>query len=114
MVYNILDANDASHVFLGSHARVQGSPSLHQSPHVNQSYHHSLHAYGHRYDCLEPYHYWPLQQHIKHNANLVRAYLYGHYVPHNHLQEVDEGHPFTFEVMEILILTTFKPLANLE
>ena len=45
---------------------------------------------------------------------LFQGYLYGYNFRYDHLKEVDDGYPFTYEVMAILVLAIFKPLANLE
>ena len=82
---------------------------------INQSYHHSQHVSGSRYDHLDPHAYWHSQEwNDRHHANPLQGLVYGHYTRYDHPKEGDDGHPFTFKLTVVLITASFKPLTNLE
>ena len=48
------------------------------------------------------------------NPDPLQGQIYGHNTRYGHLEEENDGHPFMFEVMAVLVSASFKPQTNLE
>ena len=47
-------------------------------------------------------------------ADPFQGHAYGHNPTYDHLEDMDDGHPFTYDVLAVLILVSFKLPINLE
>ena len=48
------------------------------------------------------------------NADPFQGHIYGNNLRYDCLDKADDGYPFIYEIMVILVFATFKPLSNIK
>ena len=105
-----------------------GTPASHNTIHLPRSTNVPHNPYvPHTHVALQPMpgfmqdqynlkfpHYYHQQHQAPPYTHLLHGYVHGPPFPWGHHQEEDDGHPFTYDVMAILVPTTFKQPTNLE